>query len=78
MRKFALLKNIKPGDTLTTDAGFDCMSPGSKKTVFALADKLFICCKHGHHLLDGQLDNEGYLIGLYDSNSKVSNTSATA
>lgn len=68
------IKNIKRGDKLIADGGFTCLKPGAKRTVFIDGGKPYICCDHGHHFLDGQMDAEGYLVGL----SYVSNTNSAA
>lgn len=75
MQKVKLSK-IKPGDKLIADGGFTCMKENDVKTVFKASDDpvyggLFICCSHDRHYLSGQLDSEGFLVGLYEANSSI-------
>ena len=59
------LADVKPGDILIADAGFTCMFEAEHVTVAADEDgRLYVNCADGRHLLDGQTDAEGYLIGL--------------
>lgn len=75
-RRYALAKNMAPGVILECDGGFTCMRDGSKHVVKASSiqrpnggrpelSKLYISCKDGKHFLDGQLGDDGELIGLY-------------
>lgn len=71
---------VKVGDILVTDDGFTCMGAGERKTVESwdgpmpntdpeyLKDpfsRLFVECRDGCHFLDGQVGDDGELVGLY-------------
>lgn len=61
------LIDVKPGDMLIPDGGFDCLREGVPVEV--KADKngeLYVCCDDGSHHLEGQLDwdGNGTLVGL--------------
>lgn len=58
------LKDIKPGQTVTTDTGFTCMGPGPKLVKETPQGDLYVECNDGHHLLDGQIGENGHLIGI--------------
>ncbi len=66
-KKFALVSEVKAGDLLIPDAGFDCLTEGKAKLV--LNDNLhglYIKCSHDEHFLSGQISNDGReYIGLY-------------
>jgi hypothetical protein len=78
-RPYALASEVKVGDRLICDGGFSCMKADAKKTVKRRAGRLkgvskeyakdpfarlYIDCKCGGHMLDGQLGEHGELIGL--------------
>lgn len=75
-RPYAKLSSLKPGDVLITDAAFTCMSPNTPKIVSmakvgrgsrgltAMKHRLFVPCRAGRHMLNGQEDANGRLIGL--------------
>ena len=66
--RWANLKNVKPGDRLFTDGGFTCMEAGELKVVRRdEGGQLYVACRDGKHLLDGQNDGDGKLIGVYYS-----------
>lgn len=64
-REYAKLSNLKAGDVVTIDGGFDCMDSGKPHEVYGNGD-LYLICDHGHHFLSGQLevDNDS-LVGVY-------------
>lgn len=66
-RTYAKLSDVKPCDVLEADGGFDCLKPRQLEIVKVKENgSLYIDCSYdGGHILDGQLDDEGYLIGLY-------------
>jgi len=67
-RAYAKLSQLKVGDKVQVDDGFTCLKPNSIKTVrVANGQGLHICCKAGHHMLEGQLDEDDNdtLIGIY-------------
>lgn len=69
-RRYAKLSKVKPFDLLELDDGFDCMNG----TVSVLADEetgeLYVPCERGKHLLEGQENEDGYLIGMYPVEGK--------
>lgn len=57
--------NVKVGDKLVADGGFTCLAEGSINTVCQKGNgPLFIRCKEGDHILLGQTDKDGNLVGL--------------
>jgi len=59
------LSEVKVGDRLIVDAYFTCMRNKQIGIVFLTEEgKLAIPCDSGYHLLDGQADESGELIGL--------------
>jgi len=56
------LSEVKEGDILIADDGFDCLSEGEYTVKNGLRG-LCIICDYGNHYLDGQSEN-GELIGL--------------
>jgi hypothetical protein len=70
-REYAHFKEVKEGDKLQIDNGFDCMTAGSIKEVVLDPDgELAVKCNGGddeeeiYHTLDNG-DKDGYLIGMY-------------
>ena len=63
-RPWAKISEVKVGDLLEPDGGFDCLECGAHLMVFHDSDGLFIKCSEGHHYLDGQIEGDHY-IGLY-------------
>jgi len=60
------LSEIKTGDVLEADGGFDCMDEGTRYTVEEDDAALFVNCREGKHYLDGQVDVPGGdLVGLH-------------
>lgn len=59
----AYLDALKAGDLVYADAGFTCMEPG-KKRIEEDSEGLYIVCDEGKHYLDGQLLDDGSLVGL--------------
>jgi hypothetical protein len=70
-REYAHFAEVKEGDKLEIDDGFDCMIAGSiKEVVLDYDNELAVKCNGGdmdndeiYHTLDG--DKDGYLIGMY-------------
>lgn len=66
--KVAKLGELKVGDVLIVDGGFDCMKEGDDKAVCVDAHgDLYVNCKCGCHYLSGQLPFDGNsdeLVGL--------------
>lgn len=73
MKEFARIDDVKAGDKLTPDDGFDCLKVGSVLVVQADADgKLYVPCDEGNHYLNGQIggplggfETETHYVGLY-------------
>lgn len=60
-----MLKELKSGDVLIADGGFTCLKEGQEVTVQADDDgELFFPCVNGRHWFNGQIDDEGAVIGL--------------
>ena len=59
------IDDVKEGDKLVADAGFTCLKDGQEVKVCRTPDGLLaIPCACGDHLLDGQVEEHGELIGL--------------
>jgi len=57
------LEDLKPGDVIVADGGFNCLHAG-EHIVHAEDDDLFVWCDEGLHFLDGQLADDGHLVGI--------------
>ena len=66
-KPYAKLSDLKEGDVVIPDGGFDCMAKGDHRKIIADGDRLYVNCGKGQHFLDGQDDGDGYLVGLYRS-----------
>ncbi|MDR3513746.1 MAG: hypothetical protein P4L73_19085 [Caulobacteraceae bacterium] len=65
-RAYARLDDLQPGDTLIPDGGFDCLAEGQPRRVWRReSGELCIDCRSGVHVLAGQDDGDGFLVGLY-------------
>lgn len=58
-----LIKEVKAGMTLVTDAAFSCVKAGTKVRIRNVGDKLYFECSKGNHYLDGKIKGE-YYVGL--------------
>lgn len=60
------VEDVKLGDFLTPDGGFDCMDADKEMEVVQNDEgKLGVRCMYGMHLLEGQIDMaHGTLIGF--------------
>lgn len=63
-KSYALLENVRAGDSLIADGGFQCLALGEVALVKSDEHGLYVNCGDGHHYLDGQADEHGRLIGL--------------
>lgn len=68
--KWAHSDTVKEGDRLICDGGFTCLHEHSTSVVKADHTKigieaLYIECADGQHFLDGQIGDDGELVGLY-------------
>lgn len=57
------LSEISQGDTVDLDGGFTCTSEGPAE-VFEDDTGLYFHCGDGKHYLDGQVGEDGHLIGV--------------
>lgn len=80
-REYAKLSDLKPGDMIEIDGGFeegDCFLKAGAQFMVHAEDQnwldrlkrkpkeLYFNCGAGYHALEGQLDDDGdYLIGVY-------------
>lgn len=79
-KAWAHSKTVKAGDKLQCDGGFTCLGDGEVVTVHHHAGdlpnhdpeylkepiaRLYIPCKDGKHFIDGQIGDDGELVGLY-------------
>ena len=79
MREFARVDDVKPGDTLIADDGFDCIQEGTHLIVQKDSEgTLYVPCKggEGRHYLQGQiggpfggLEPETHYVGFYKAES---------
>jgi hypothetical protein len=58
------LADVKAGDVLIADAGFTCIEPDARLTVYNNGSYLAVRCARGTHALDGQLNDKGELVGF--------------
>lgn len=79
-RPYARLSELKAGDVVIIDAGFDCMARWSERVVqlndaATVDDRLWIPCRSGQHALAGQMDGEAdTLVGIYRKEGFVRRT----
>lgn len=66
-REYAKYSELKAGDKLEADCGFNCLKDGQIVYVRGEGENLFVNCADGKHNLDGQIydENDDSLIGLY-------------
>lgn len=71
-RPYAALDELRDGQRIELDSGFDCVTHEADRptTATVLTDeqgRRYFVCRHGRHYLDGQLDDvDGRsLIGVY-------------
>jgi hypothetical protein len=62
--------SVREGHKLTTDGGFTCIAEHQTCTVKAEPcligfASLYFDCANGQHFLDGQVGEDGELVGLY-------------
>ena len=63
-RPWAKLSELKVGDKIETDVGFDCIG-AETRFVCVDDDGLYFVCKEGRHYLTGQTVDDEHLIGIY-------------
>lgn len=59
------LDDLSAGDVIVADAGFDCMPEGRHVVRRDHHRKLFVICSAGCHYLEGQLRDDGTLVGFF-------------
>jgi len=59
------LSDITTGQNVIVDDGFTCMKPGIKTVKTSVYGDLYVDCCKGRHLLDGRVDADGFLIGIF-------------
>ena len=64
-RPWAKLSEVKAGDWLRSDAGFDCLSTEAEVEVQQHPTGLFVVCSEGMHFIEGQADDGEHLVGFY-------------
>ncbi len=66
-RDFAKYDDLKPGDCVEVDDGFDCIDPGAIRYInYMEGNGLYMYCRHGMHFLSAQVnDSTGTVIGCY-------------
>ncbi len=57
------LEDLMPNDTIVLDSGFTCCGAGYK-TVMSDDHGLYFECDAGKHYLDGQIGEDGFLVGV--------------
>jgi hypothetical protein len=60
----ARIDNITIGTALKSDGGFNCLDCGEVVTVAEDKDGMFVPCRCGRHYLEGQVTDEGVLVGF--------------
>ena len=64
-RPYAKLSDLRPGDKISLDDDFTCMS-GNKIVQQDTNGELFVSCRQKGHWLNGQLaEDREHLIGIY-------------
>ncbi|WP_238368252.1 hypothetical protein [Mesobacterium pallidum] len=64
MTQGILFGQVAAGDILVADSGFGCMVAGEKLVQADAQGGLFVQCGDGRHYLDGQVGEDGCLIGF--------------
>ena len=65
---YAKFSDLKDGETVKIDSGFECRREGKVVLMQTDEGRLFFLCDEGKHFLDGQLADEptdDSLIGIY-------------
>lgn len=62
--EYLKFEDVKEGDTVIIDEGFNCMKAGKKRVYADEEEDLYIECDYGNHYLVGQEDEKGFLIGI--------------
>lgn len=65
-RTYARLSDLKPGDLVQVDAGFDCIPAGDLRNVRFDGHAPYIQCTKGRHYLSSD-SNTGEIVGVYPS-----------
>jgi hypothetical protein len=59
------LHQVSVGDTLIADSGFTCLHNNQRVIVKQNERGEYVDCSHGRHYLDGQVNENGILVGLH-------------
>lgn len=54
-------EDVHEGMVLIADDGFRCLHNGQHCEVKRSGGGLYVECTHGHHYLDGQIEDGGYI-----------------
>lgn len=58
------LEDLAPGAAVAVDGGFTCMEPSTTTVCADAQGNLFVPCRCGEHALDGQVGEDGILVGV--------------
>ena len=58
------LDELEPGDRVKGFRDWGCVPALAVRTVRACEGGLFVKCTHGRHFLDGQVGDDGHLVGM--------------
>lgn len=58
------LSELQPGDIVFLDDGFTCRDAGPARVFRDCKGDLYVGCRDGRHVLDGQDDGDGVLVGV--------------
>ncbi len=59
-----MLSDLHSGDSIKGFNGFGCIPDDANRVVYSCDDGLYVKCRAGQHLLDGQVGDDGHLVGL--------------
>ena len=78
-RKYLNINDVRSGQKVVVDAGFNCMAPWSQRVVMQDEHGFFLICRDGRHYLESDDPDEGSVIGVYpDDEQKPSRRDAWA
>lgn len=58
------LSDLHRGDRIRGFEGFGCIPDAAVRVVRSCDEGLYVQCREGKHLLDGQEGDDGHLVGL--------------
>ena len=59
-------EDLKEGQMIHIDGSNDCLKEGNHKVQTTSQDEFYVTCDHGHHLLDGHIQ-DGELVGISEA-----------